>query len=360
MTAPKEGSRPSPGLDSLRQLGKNFLRGLRSLYGEEPQIFSGKHHARYIRADTVYHVASQVFQGRFLLVPCKELNDIIAGVLGRAQEQFKDVKLYAYAFLSNHFHLQLQGPPEQLVAFVGYVKREISRRWGGHPAINWPGTMWEESFFATALPTEESQLRCFKYILSQGVKEGLVATPRSWPGIHCAKQLVGKTPLRGTWFNGTAYGRAKDANSRRKPKNQLAVRRIDYVESYTVRVDTLPIWRGLEDTVRNRTIRSIEGEVIADGERMRGERGIRPLGAKAVMATSRETRTKSIRLPWFENRRRMICWADPSDPRVIEYNKDYRYFQGDFRAAARDRKLGIQTPFPLGSFSPGGFVALAA
>ncbi len=67
-------------------------------------------------------------------------------------------------------HMMLQGPAHQVPAFVGFVKREISRRWGGKPWINWPGTMWH-GYLATALPTVESQENCLAYILSQAVKE---------------------------------------------------------------------------------------------------------------------------------------------------------------------------------------------
>ena len=50
---------------------------------------------------------------------------------------------------------------------------------------------------------EGAQLERFRYILSHGVKEGLVASPKDWPGVHCAKALVEGEPLRGTWFDRT-------------------------------------------------------------------------------------------------------------------------------------------------------------
>ena len=89
--------------------------------------YLGRHHARFHDPNVVYHVLSRTFQGLFLLTPCDELNDIAAGVIARAQELYADVRFYAFAFLTNHFHLMLQGPPDQIPAFVGFLKREISR-----------------------------------------------------------------------------------------------------------------------------------------------------------------------------------------------------------------------------------------
>jgi REP element-mobilizing transposase RayT len=181
---------------------KGLRQELAALYGDAVEVFAGRHHARFIPEDVPQHIISRVFQGRHLLRPGKELNNIIAGVVAKAGKEFPDVVVYAYAFLSNHIHLQLKGPSYQIADFVGYIKREITVRWGHRPDVRWRGTMWER-YLSTALPTGESQVRCLKYILSHGVKEGLVSKCHLWPGVHAAKQLLSGTPLRGEWFNAT-------------------------------------------------------------------------------------------------------------------------------------------------------------
>src|SRR6185295_16167179 len=50
--------------------------------------FTGSHHARYLPPDIPFHIISSTFQRRHLLRPCKALNSIILGVLGRAQTRF--------------------------------------------------------------------------------------------------------------------------------------------------------------------------------------------------------------------------------------------------------------------------------
>ena len=44
-------------------------------------------------------VTTRTIHGRFLLTPCEELNDLILGALGRAQELYP-VGLVAFAFAS--------------------------------------------------------------------------------------------------------------------------------------------------------------------------------------------------------------------------------------------------------------------
>jgi REP element-mobilizing transposase RayT len=171
-------------------------------------FFAGGHHARLIDERVPFQVISRVFQGRHLLRPCDELNDIIIGVVARALELFPSVKLYALAFMSNHLHMMLQGASHEVPSFIGFVKREISRRWGGRDDVNWPGTMWHE-YLATALPTPESEEECFEYVLAQGVKDNLVERPQDGPGVYTAKAIMGSGALVGTWFDATGYARAR-------------------------------------------------------------------------------------------------------------------------------------------------------
>jgi hypothetical protein len=51
-------------------------------------------------------VTFRSYQGRLLLRPSAEVNEVVGGVLARAVQQSADtVRLYAFTFASNHFHL---------------------------------------------------------------------------------------------------------------------------------------------------------------------------------------------------------------------------------------------------------------
>ena len=75
-------------------------------------------------------VTCRTLHSRFLLRPRPELNDLVVGVLGRAQRRYQ-VRCCAYIFLSNHFHLLLIVEDAlQLSRFMGYVNSNLAREIG--------------------------------------------------------------------------------------------------------------------------------------------------------------------------------------------------------------------------------------
>ena len=60
---------------------------------------------RYLPEEgALVEVTCRTLQGRLLLRPSPELNDIAAGVLGRAQRLYP-VEIMALSLLSNHYHM---------------------------------------------------------------------------------------------------------------------------------------------------------------------------------------------------------------------------------------------------------------
>ncbi len=311
--------------------------------------FQRVRHARYYEDNVLYHVVFRTTQGFLLLNPDREghLRRLTAGILARASKTFAGVRNHATSILSNHGHLALSGDHQQLAAYVGFVKRELSRRWG--PVIGWRG-VFEEGYHATAVITPQAQRRCLKYILAQSVKEGLVAKPDQWPGFHCAAALISGKPIEGEWFNGTTYGTALHRAKRKK--NPTAVRREDHTETCFATFDPLPSMAHVSREDYRREMAQLVEEVVTEAQRDRAGRP--PLGADAVLATDRMTQ-KGIPLPpWFEDRRRMVVWDNSRTSEVIAYCQRYWTFQLDFRAVAdRWREGELAVEFPPGSFRPG-------
>lgn len=325
---------------------------LRALDDVDDELSSGySRHARFIDPAVPYHIASRVVQGFHLLRPCRELNELVCGIIGRAQERYSDVILFATAFMSNHFHMILQGPPTQVPAFIGYVKREIALRWARRVDPDWRGPMWHE-YVALALPTAAGQVEYLKYVLSQGVKEGLVARSVDWPGVHCARSLLDDEPMRGRWFDGTSYCRARDAQSRKASPGK--VQRAPYFSEYNVRLAPIPAWRDLDPLARRAEVSRLLQEIEEDGRAL----GHQPLGARAVCRMPVRRRTEVPKPPWCERRRKVICCGPRHDPDVRRYHATYRIFQTAFaeaRAADREHRGAA---FPPGSHTPGWWTPL--
>ena len=54
---------------------------------------------RYVPPGSLVEVSCRTLHGRFLLRPCRDLNEIVLGILGRATRRYR-VGLCAFAYLS--------------------------------------------------------------------------------------------------------------------------------------------------------------------------------------------------------------------------------------------------------------------
>jgi REP element-mobilizing transposase RayT len=157
-------------------------------------------------------VTDRTVQARFLLVPSLELNEVVRGVLGRAQRLYK-VRICGFVALSNHIHALLWVDDAfQLANFMGYfasnLAREIARLTG------WTDKIWARRYQAIMISDEEAaQTERFEYLLANGAKEGLVEHVRDWPGVHCVRNLLDGELLEGLWFD-----RTKEYSTRNRGK----------------------------------------------------------------------------------------------------------------------------------------------
>ena len=130
-------------------------------------------------------ITSRTQHGRFLMRPSEEVNELILGVLGRAQAMY-DVVLHAFIFLANHYHLLATVlSVEQMALFTGYVNGNLAKELGR--LHDWRQRFWGRRYNSCSIKfTEQDQVARFLYILENGCKEGLVASPLEWPGVSSA------------------------------------------------------------------------------------------------------------------------------------------------------------------------------
>ena len=316
--------------------------------------FARSRHVRYVESNVVYHAISRTHGNLFLMRPDRSglLERIVAGVLAVARVNYPNVENYALSILSNHLHAllaALNGDPAAIADYMGFLKREITRRW--RDEVGWSGSIWE-GYQATAILTPGGQLAALEYVLGQGVKEDLVESPLDWPGFHCAKSLATGRPVQGFWFDGTAHG--KKLHAEKVKKNPQPVVHSDFVRPQRFSFDRLPALADLSDDEYRAHICDVVAHIVDEGRKHRGDKAV--LGADKICAMSPLASAPVPRPPWFEERRRMIVWDDFRAPEVRAYLVRYWDHQADFRSASAGWRRGEPdaiTKFPTICFIPG-------
>lgn len=283
-------------------------------------------------------VTSRTIQGRMLLRPSAQLNDIIRGILARAARLYA-VGVCAHGFLSNHYHLLLTVlDVQQLASFMNYFNSNLAREAGR--LVHWREKFWGRRYQAILVSDEEeAQVGRLAYLLAHGVKEGLVASPYDWPGVHCARELVEGQPVSGRWRDRTLEFKARRKGVLLDPEACF--------EREELTLAPLPCWRSLEPAVYRARVRGLIEEIEAWARQQQEETGRPPLGREAVCRQDphlEPNRLKRAPAP-------LVHAVAPEVRRAIR--RAYFSFLAAYRRAARLLRSGMmEVEFPAGSFPP--------
>ncbi len=287
-------------------------------------------------------VSIRCIQARFLLRPSERVNQLILGVLAKAQRKY-DVRVFAPAFLSNHGHLLVWfRDAEHQAKFMHFVDGNIAREIGR--LHGWEGKFWGQPFSSSIVANDEaSQVKMLRYVLEQGCKEGLVARPRDWPGVHAASILLSGRNPKGKWIDRTALYEA-----RRRKRNQGKVRPIDFEEEIELKISQIPCWEDLSPEEYLSRISDLVQEIEEATAARHLEQGTCPLGQQAVLRQDprhQPDTAKKSRLPIVHAASRGIR---------KRYIEAYRIFLQAYRSASEMLRSGkLDVPFPEGCFPPG-------
>jgi REP element-mobilizing transposase RayT len=285
---------------------------------------------RWYLPEVVYDVTTRTIQERFLLRPGEAERDLILGVIGRGLELYARIMLHAFVYLSNHMHMMLSSPdPTQIAPFIGYVNGHVARLVGKRSG--WEGPFWSGRAHVIPILDDESAEGRLRYILSNGVKEGLVARPEQWPGASSTPGLLGE-PLQGRWPSRPAT-RASDRRA------ALTIGRV-----YDVPLAPLPSWTRMSPVARAERVRAIIDDIVREHVLLRPEP---PLGVDKVKAQDPHDRPT-------EPARSAAPRCHAATP---ELRQAFRAAYASFRAAYRDATLARENDepakqggFPVGSF----------
>ena len=281
-------------------------------------------------------VSARTMQGRLLMTPTKQVAEIVLGVLGRAQAHFNMV-IHAFQFLSDHYHMLLSPEDaEQLSGFMCFVNGNIAREVGR--LARWRDKFWGRRYSSIVVSQEAAaQEARLKYLLANGCKEGLVASPKDWPGANVAATLLrGGTALSGKWFD-----RSKEYRSR------LNGRRQTYISVETVTISPLPCWAHLNRKDIGKRVLAMSLEIEAETASRHASQGTTPLGVQKILQQDRHGVPKDIK------RAPAPLFITATRHAMQEFVDAYCDFVASFRRAAEKLRTGhLDVVFPPGSFPP--------
>ncbi len=287
---------------------------------------------------SLVEVTVRTAQSEFLLRPSPSLNDLAGGVLGRAQAKVP-VRVHSVVVMSSHFHLLLTvDDAKQMADFMEYVDTnlalEVNRLHGRR------GPVWERRYQAILVSDEEpAQVERLRYHLAHGVKEGLVARARDWPGIHCVREIQSGEPIRGNWFD-----RTKEFAARSRGDD---FDRLKYANEEALVLTALPCWAHLAPEAYRQRVADLVEAIESEAAAALAASGRVPLGVAGVLRQSHETRpttTKRSPAPLYHAATRAV--------RKLFWEA-YATFLAAFQEASERLRAGDRAArFPLGSFPP--------
>ena len=239
------------------------------------------------------------------------------------------MEIHAFVFMSNHYHLLISVPDARRMAeFMRYFNSNLAREIG--KLRGWRDKVWSRRYQAIVVSDEDrAQIGRLKYLLSHGVKEGLVEHPAKWPGANTVDALVkGETSLTGRWRDRSREFQAHIATGR------CAV----FYNEGRVTVTPLPCWEGHSRKWIATRVGELIETILEDA----------PAGSPGDLTepdpTQRPSKLKREPAPYFHCATRKM--------RKILYEA-YLWFVAAYRQAAEKLKAGqLEVPFPEGCFPP--------
>jgi len=289
---------------------------------------------RFFQPEGFYFVTARCFQARLLLRPSAETNALVGGTLARAVELYR-VDLFGFVVASNHLHLLVRARHGNLPQFMQYLLSNIAKKVGR--LVAWRGSLWERRYAAEPVLDDEALIGRLRYILSHGVKEGLVRKCADWPGLSCLGQLLGDAVRYFQWFDWTARWK----HGRREATRKLLDER--WARPVVLEVKPLPCWAYLSSMQRRARIAEFVMSIERDGR----------LSGAGVLGPARVIAQRPHQVPSHVKRSPgPVCHATTREGRET-FREMYRAFVALFREASRRWRMGeVRVLFPRLAIRP--------
>lgn len=285
-------------------------------------------------------------------VPITEFTDSIPNIIGssmaRGIDKYK-VQLYGFVWMSNHGHLLLQAPKDNLDEFMAYLNGQIAvsvNRFLGRE-----NHLWARRYSAAQVLDEDAMLERLIYMLANPQNAGLVQSIEEWPGLSSGSFFFKKGPERFLCFNRTAWYKSG------RP-NDIA----PFLSTVKLEHALLPCLAKLDRRALKRKLRKLlelsqrPASILNDNPSMRS--GATDLSSlppsrirlRPIIPTERPL--SATAKPQKNRTQQPLCHTTktPLRDRYRQWDKEFRIAYWDCSRAYREGDVNVE--FPPGSFAP--------
>jgi len=293
---------------------------------------------RIFTSDGIYFVTNRCHQRRFFFRPGKAVNDIILGILARCAQQY-GVEIFAFVFMSNHFHMLIRCPwlliHRFMEQFQSQLARALNKHWGRS------NSFYEGRYKDSVVLDDASAVDKLVYTMCNPCESDLVRHPKLWPGLSSWSYFVSGQPMVGRWVN-----KAERRRLLRKYDDMSFEQATDEAtEEYALEMTPLPEFAGLDEQQwRDKMCRRVKERA----EQLAEERTRPCVGAKKILAQRFDDRPEPE-----QKSPQPVCHGADADERRA-YIEQVRRTTERYRRAVHKWRGG-QSPadFPTGTIPPG-------
>jgi putative transposase len=305
---------------------------------------------RLANPDCAWFVTNRCEQERLLLLPQPQVNKLIGAWLAKSLAEHGDaIELYAFAFLSNHFHFLLRDPKGQLPKFMWYFQVNLAK--SVNELLGRRGHFFSRKYDAAAVLTDEDFETLYAYVVTNAVKAGLLPRARGGPFFTSLEQALSERTLEFAWVDRTRRHQ-RSRRGQRVPEAEVTRR-------YSLELAIPARWRGWTPVRRRRWIeRLVRANEERYGKQRRAE-GKGFLDARRILAQSPLMRPKGSS---FRPRVRVFCRDEELKAAFLEGVKLvvglYRRALDAFRRAAEKGRRAL-VEWPPWTYAPSTMVPAA-
>jgi putative transposase len=291
--------------------------------------------------DSVHFVTNRCEHEMFLMMPTPAVTKIIQSWFAKALCRFGDgLEIYAFIFLSNHFHILCRDTKGTLAAFMWYFQGNVAK--AINKELGRKGRFWSREYDDVLVPSDEDFWNRYTYTVGNAVKSGLVNTSREWPGWSSLEGALSDGKYRFEMLNQTRYH-----NARRRGQK---VDKSKFVEVWTFQLAVPPKLKEKSSAEQRAYIKEALDNAEATFHKDRGYKPV--LGVKNIMRQQPLDRPFS---PSFRPRIKIFCRNDAERGEQLD---GYRKFVDGYLKIFDGFKnsISVKDPqkleWPVGSFPP--------